>query len=467
MTTKMRRQLFAFWIVSQLVALNAPLALAADPDEPIAYIGHGGFFDRSGKQIRLTQDFIEKAQAYYRQKLLSSIPPDRAASFSENEKALAQVPTSSSQNRLVLQNKFLGSLVPNSTDPEAGRIGSFLTALDRAMKTQVPERTDTRTPPRAFIPELPVRELLQKQTLSIQPFSFPQAKGFAGIQKAGQQYIDECRGNGVPIPPPVGKLDPAGTNGWKTLGFIPKDIQFIVNSPAELRVFTSPDGMCFALPRYLDDTKQIVDLDGVICLGKSTSKVCFWDNQMPETDVAGGTKGVGFQFGAAEQIPIGVPDLKVDPKGRFQGGGFDLNNGSGGVCTTCHAGENPFIIHPKAELGGGLLMSKLNKPPLELPTYSADRYDPFVPPSWPQNTRSEAASRVPGACNGCHEKDGPGGRFPQLSTELIGYCGIVREALKKTMPPNSPGSLENDPEIQKFLDLCLAPPDVSLADSTP
>jgi hypothetical protein len=43
MTTKMRRQLFAFWIVSQLVALNAPLALAADPDEPIAYIGHGGF----------------------------------------------------------------------------------------------------------------------------------------------------------------------------------------------------------------------------------------------------------------------------------------------------------------------------------------------------------------------------------------------------------------------------------------
>ena len=121
MTTKTRRQLFAFWIVSQLVALNAPLALAADPDEPIAYIGHGGFFDRSGKQIRLTQDFIEKAQAYYRQKLLSSIPPDRAASFSENEKALAQVPTSSSQNRLVLQNKFLGSLVPNSTDPDDGR----------------------------------------------------------------------------------------------------------------------------------------------------------------------------------------------------------------------------------------------------------------------------------------------------------------------------------------------------------
>jgi hypothetical protein len=191
---------------------------------------------------------------------------------------------------------------------------------------------------------------------------------------------------------------------------------------------------------------------------------------MPVSDGAGGTKGQGFEFSVTEQIPIGLPDLKIDPQGRYQGGGFDLNNGTGGVCTDCHAGENPYIIHPKVDLGSGLLMGKLSKPPLNLPTFSANRYDPFVPGSWPQNGVSEAENRVPAACSMCHEKDGAGGRFPQLSSlaQLPGYCGtILRQAVEKTMPPNKPGSLQNDAEIKKFLSLCLAPPDIASADPKP
>ena len=438
---------------------------AADDNDPIAYIGHGAFFGRDGKQIKLTQEFIEKAQAYYRQKLLSSTPPEKANALLEVEKGLSQAPASSRQNRLVLQNKFVGSLVPNSTDPDAGRIGSIVSALAYALRLQIPERLDTGTPSRKFVPDPHIRDLLEKQS-----FSSLQAQALAGTLKAGQQYIDECRSNGVPIPPPVGKLDPAGVAGWRSLGFIPPEAQFIVGTPAELRVFisASPVGMCFALPRYLDESKQTVALDGVICLGQMSSKVCFWDNQMPISDGQGGLKGEGFDFSATEQIPIGVPDLKVDPKGRFQGGGFDLNNGTGGMCTNCHAGENPYIIHPKADLGGGLLMGRLNKPPSNLPTFSTNRYDPFVPPSWSQNTASEAASRVPSACASCHEKDGSAGRFPQLSLALQEYCGtILRQAVEKTMPPGSPGSLKNDPEVNKFLDLCIAPPDRTFADSSP
>ena len=92
---------------------------------------------------------------------------------------------------------------------------------------------------------------------------------------------------------------------------------------------SSPIGMCFALPRYTDGSKQTIALDGVICLGQNSSKVCIWDNQMPVSNGKGGTQGVGFEFSALDQISIGVPDLKVDPKGRYQGGGFDLNNGTG------------------------------------------------------------------------------------------------------------------------------------------
>jgi hypothetical protein len=190
---------------------------------------------------------------------------------------------------------------------------------------------------------------------------------------------------------------------------------------------------------------------------------------MPVSDSSGGTAGIGFPFGANEQIPIGIPDLTVDPKGRFQAGGQDLANGTGGVCTDCHAGENPFIVHPKLDLGGGLLMGKLNRPPLNLPVFSMERYDPFVPSSWPQNRDSEPTNKVPAACSVCHDKDEQGGRFPLLSSTLqMGYCGtILRQAIEKTMPPSKPGDLKDDPEVKAFFDLCRSPPDLAVSDSKP
>ena len=93
---------------------------------------------------------------------------------------------------------------------------------------------------------------------------------------------------------------------------------------------------------------------------------------MPAANPDGTTSVQGFLFGTGEQIPIGVPDLKIDAKGRYQAGGAEIEYGTGGICTNCHAGENPYIIHPKVDLGGGVLMGKLNKPPLNLPTFSTE-----------------------------------------------------------------------------------------------
>jgi len=218
----------------------------------------------------------------------------------------------------------------------------------------------------------------------------------------------------------MGKIDPTGKAGWRSLGFIPKNEQFIVGTAAEVRVFVSdsPVGVCVALPRYLDDSLQEITLDGAICLGQVSSKVCIWDNQMPITKPDGTIAVEGFLFSTNDLIPIGVPDLKIDPKGRFQAGGAEIEFGTGGVCTSCHAGENPFIVHPRADLGGGLLMGRLGKPPLNLPTFPTNRYDPLVGSSWPQNNASMNGSLVPGSCSSCHEKDGSGGRFPLLSTDL-------------------------------------------------
>jgi len=103
---------------------------------------------------------------------------------------------------------------------------------------------------------------------------------FLATVNSGQAYINECAAAGVPIPPPIGQLDPAGVSGWKSQGFIPSAAQFIVGTPAEVRTFESPQGMCIALPRYMGTSLDTVELDGVICLSKTTSRVCFWDNQM-------------------------------------------------------------------------------------------------------------------------------------------------------------------------------------------
>jgi hypothetical protein len=201
-----------------------------------------------------------------------------------------------------------------------------------------------------------------------------------------------------------------------------------------------PLGMCIALPRYTDNTKTTVQLDGVICLGQASSEVCFWDNQM---------NGMGFFFPAGTKIPIGVPDTSINPLGQYQAGGFELNNGSGGICTECHAGQNPYIIHPNSNLGGGLLMGQLNQPPLSLPTFSARRYDPLVPASWPQNQLSQSPALVPAVCASCHYAGGTGGAFPHLfgiaqpngKVEPRGYCStILDQAISRTMPPSDPGA---------------------------
>jgi hypothetical protein len=216
------------------------------------------------------------------------------------------------------------------------------------------------------------------------------------------------------------------------------------------------------------DSLQEIKLDGAICLGQLSSKVCIWDNQMPIANSDGTTDVQGFDFAPGEEIPIGVSDLKIDPKGRYQAGGAEIENGTGGVCTNCHAGENPYIIHPGVDLGSGLLMSKLNRPPLNLPTFSSNRYDPLVGASWPQNNNSMLEKLVPDACSSCHDKDGPAGRFPLLSTDIKdGYCGILALALEKTMPPRSPGSLKDDPAIKGFVKYCDSPPSVANADPSP
>ena len=187
---------------------------------------------------------------------------------------------------------------------------------------------------------------------------------------------------------------------------------------------TSPEGMCIALPRSSGNTIKLL---GIICLGKQTSKACFWDNQR-------------------NKINYDIQKGDVKPLSEFAGG-VELKDGTGGVCTECHAGENPYVIHPKTSLGVPALAG--------LPLFADRWYEPLVTPEWSQNP---GPLNLAGACAACHTKGGPGGRFPELSFDLHEYCNtVLRQAIKRTMPPGAPGSLAGDPHPKSLLAMCEPP----------
>lgn len=452
----------AFCFLAGILGVLWPQAARAQDQErePIAAAGHGGFFGPDGHQIPLTLGFAAEAQTWYRNKLLSDLTAAKKREFANYEKRLRVGINADGQDGLVVQHMALEWLLANTPSVNLKlQTAGKLRALRHAMNWKLPEQDDLKVVERRelFIPRPDVVKRLE--SLSFKPAGGGQVMSITA--NSGQAYIDECKAAGVPIPPTINVMDPAGLAGWKSQGFIPTGNQFIVGSPAEVRTYrsTSPEGMCYALPRYTDATLSTASLDGVICMGKQSSKVCFWDNQWT---VNGTVQSFGIPAGT--QIPIGVPSTVG---GKYQAGGKEIEFGPGGVCTDCHAGENPFIIHPKSNLatsGPAVLWESLSAAPQNLPSMAVNRYDPIVGGSWPQNQLSQAGSTVPVECRACHVKGG-NGRFPHLSNQISQYCNtVLAQAITKTMPPGSPGS--ESTVANAFRNAwCGGPPNSSSADA--
>lgn len=423
--------------------------------EPIAGVGHGAFFDHEGKQIALTLDYVAHAQSWYEKSLYEGLGDKQRQEYQELEKQLFQDLQVGRQDDLVLRNHLLSWAVERQENMKnKARIASKLSALRSALRWPLADEGTLEIPKR----KLPYKlspEVLERLRILVR--FFDEIEVFKATVNKGQAYINECRDEGVPIPPPINQMDPTGLAGWRPEGFIPTSEQFIVNTPAELRSYRSlmPEGMCYSLPRYSDASLNTIALDGVICMGKRSSKVCFWDNQW----TTGGTVD-DFPISAGEIVPIGVP---TTPGGKYQAGGAEIEFGPGGVCTDCHAGENPYIVHPDSVLRGTVTWDSLHQPTGDLPTFAVNRYVPLVGASWPQNTASLAAAAVPAICNGCHVK-GSAGRLPHLSNQILSYCyTVLRQAGQKTMPTFAPGSNETD--VNNLISAyCNAPPNASVAD---
>ena len=408
--------------VISMVCNNLP-AQPAQKDEPIKFIGHGAMFDRNGREVAPTLTFIEQAQEWYLTNLQARLTANKKTEFSRLRREMTQGLVLDKQSRLVLNTHLIDWLLAQTIPENRDRIQGKINLMKFLLKTRLNENSDLRAP-RSSQPFNVDRRLLQRLSTMPKPPGQQDHHVPSMITTAGgAAYRTLCQTNGVPLPPDFGP-----TSAWVSRGLIPQSDLFIVaNRGAEVLTFesSSPVGMCIALPRF-DTVSDTVLLDGIICVGQASSKVCFWDNQ---------TAGVAFTF----------------QRGTFQdidqwAGGADLLGGSGGVCTECHAGENPYIIHPNT--------SQLGDLSLTLPTFPNAWHDPIVPSSWPENP---GPMNAPASCRGCHVQ-GSAGRLPHLSPALENYCDmILSQAIQRTMPPGAPGSLNGSAEMNALLSWCGVP----------
>ncbi len=430
---------------------DAPPAAAQRPDAgPIAFTAHGGLFDANGNQIVPTPAFVRRAQETYRKILIAQLDDKQRAAFAAVEKQLQAGQTRDAQSQFVVNSYLIDWLALTVATPESRRIRGLNSVLRLSLYYALPEKTfNVREPARRF----QLDETLRKRIAEALK-SWPKLPQVFLLSTAadGPAYRAECAANGVPIPPDIGTPDTTAGNtvGWQSRGMIPRGELFIVPTiDAEVMTWhsTSPEGMCVALPRY-DSADNVVQLDGIICMGKVSKKVCFWDNE---------------KFGTINSFPLysSGTTRTIVPFTDFGGGSeiAKINGGNGGQCSACHAGENPYIVH------GTALYSMMSA---GLPTMPDDWHDPIVPvdtPAWPENP---GPMNSPGSCNGCHgvwNARQYAGRLPHVSNGLFDgilggtYCNaVLRPSLgardpsgsavpTPTMPLGSPGSATCTPGI--------------------
>ncbi|NOQ80991.1 MAG: VWA domain-containing protein [Methylophaga sp.] len=429
----MSKSIKIFLAIVVFWTLNINQALGKlDRDEPISYAGHGSIYDFYGNRVVPNQSFVESAQNYYLSKIENEATAAQKTEYQSKRVALDALGLSG-KDRLYANYRLLKWMNDTVNPKDKSRYTERIQLLQQQVLA-----TDT---PITSSFDVIGAELFKPSTelqTSIATLNIPETIVLFSTTLGGDDYKQECEDNSVPSPPKW------TSSKWDFRGDITNEF-ISSNSTTKVYVYTSiaPQGVCVALPRVTGSTAGLL---GVICLSKVTGKACFWDNQVGGTTIA-----------------VGLTEEQTIPGPKFSGG-IDLTAPGAGKCTSCHAGENPFNIHPGTALSG-------------FDTFSNVWYKPIVNPDWAQN--AGPASLIDtldssGDCIGCHSAGGTGGRFPEISTKIRGYCNdVLRKAVGKcttspcmdggnivlpTMPYGDPGSSANAIHVTALINACDSEP---------
>lgn len=387
--------------------------------DPIMAVGHAAFIGVDGKEISPDTTFIRRAQGYYINLLLDA--DDTAADVQRSRKVVYELV----KDKIYANALFIDWLIANRKPQRV----AHLTTVNNALRWHYYLKLQYRKVPKdrrewaKGVDDEETAEELEDAGFVV----------YAITTNSGAAYVAECREAGVPVP------DAMFSSEWTFKDSFDKEF-ISESSTAELHLYesTSPAGICLALPRYPGGGDE-ASLLGIICLGTQSNKSCFFDNPRGETF----TRDV---------------EVSID---EFVGGTALVANGQG-TCTDCHAGENPYVVHPEKSAFAGLAPLPGGWP------------DPLVDASWPQNpgpTNLLDAVSSTGRCDSCH-RVGSAGRFAEFSNELSGYCGTVfgtavteavyggsaPDASKRTMPPFGADKSSYMAHIDAIKAACNNPP---------
>lgn len=422
--------------VSIAISQGTPTDSAADP---IAYVGHGAVFGANGRQVPVTAAFLRAAQDHYIARVGARATAAQAAAFAGRAQYIRDLTASDPKAELQARNRLLDAFLTQVAPPDAVILRQR-TGVLRALLARPEFQPEGGTAGR-----LPVH--LEAQLAQVGLPAPAAAPPFALLQ-AREAYMKKCAQAGVPIPP---GWDQAAAKKWTRKGTLAKP--FIETSfDAGLYVYQSakPLGVCMALTRFTNNVQSLdygfYPLLGVICMGAE-----------PKNDSNGDARVDACFWDAPDRVKIG----DALPLSEFLSGPeFD---GSKGICTDCHGGENAFIVHPDDPAFKNNIQNLRPKAwyrPIGLPGLLE---------LWPLNAvptvdilANEASA---GKCNdaGCHKRNSSGGAFPQLSTLMPGYCNtMIKTAYAETMPPLISGDPVADPRYQahvtKLLTACRNDP---------
>ena len=390
---------------------------------------HGLLLSGSGRSVNATPEIITYSQKYYLQKLAKNIEKD--TKLHTKARKIRSLIYRLVTDKTLANALYIDWLLDNTKHPNVANIRNINAALRNSYILDIAKSKGKITGPilnRGISSK--IGKVLAKKGITVSTLT----------KDGGAKYIDECRRKGVPIPPDM------FSNQWEKR-LSPIESEFIEDTKtAQLWFYESqnPLGACLALPRYAPGSNKAAPL-GIICLGRSQNHACFWDNPK------------GKKFKRDEKVSID----------KFLGGADLATNGQG-TCTDCHAGENPFVVHPdKAAFDGdnnnngindgGDQQSIVNK------LMAGGWHKPLVHPDWPQNPGPSNfldGVTVPTgkkACTSCH-RPGSAGRFPEVSTKLKGYCNSVLKASfgKGTVGLLTPTPNRPDPTMPRPTDKTYA-----------
>jgi hypothetical protein len=364
-------------------------------NDPLTSFGHGRFFGKDGAVFAPTPESVYEVQTYYLTKSTANINQIKDRKVLATLKKKKTLIYAAVNDKILANALYLDELLKLSEKTEDVVLMEMLDGL-RRYHIEHFAKLSFRNEPGVFSKGIhpDIARKLEEGGITV----------FLKTNASGNEYIKECADAGVPIPPPMYAAP------WENRGVFSNE--FIDGgSFADLWFYESrePEGACLALPRYGSEDAKTANVLGLICVGKKTSKACFWDNPNTRKFV--------------RDVPVSIEEFV---------GGADLASNGQGTCTACHAGENPFVVHPdKAPFAG------LN------PKLMPDNWhDPLVHPSWPQNPGPTSVLDTVNSqnrCDSCHQQGGAG-RFPDVSDPGIAqYCSVVLEqsvfgGAKRTMP---------------------------------